>query len=165
MIIQFALLYHIQMWYSIDTKRPTMPVRECLEERTPWASYQIPKIAGCACAGNAGNVFPRRRFQRKPLVNDPDMHHGTCVTHVMHVGIAHLRWRGKHSRHSRCMRTRNFVYLARGPLCHIRFQEKPINKLILSYAPRSLKTRKLLSLMAVVNAWVPSVLCLLFEDK
>ena len=47
-----------------------------------WASYQIRKIAGCACAGNAGNVFPRRRFQRKPLVSDPDMHHGTCVTHV-----------------------------------------------------------------------------------
>ena len=48
----------------------------------PWASYQIYKIAGCACAGDAGNVFPRRRFQRKPLVSDPGMHHGTCVTHV-----------------------------------------------------------------------------------
>ena len=48
----------------------------------PWASYQIRKIAGCACAGNAGNVFPRRRFQRKPLVSDSDMHHGTCMTHV-----------------------------------------------------------------------------------
>ena len=46
------------------------------------ASYQIRKIAGCACAGNAGNVFPRRRLQRKPLVSDPGMHHGTCVTHV-----------------------------------------------------------------------------------
>ena len=45
-----------------------------------WASYQIRKIAGCA--GNAGNVFPRRRFQRKLLVSDPGMHHGTCVTHV-----------------------------------------------------------------------------------
>ena len=47
-----------------------------------WASYQIRNIAGCACAGNAGKVFPRRRFQRKPLVSDPGMHHGTCVTHV-----------------------------------------------------------------------------------
>ena len=47
-----------------------------------WASYQIPNIADCACAGNAGNVSPRRRFQRKPLVSDPGMHHGTCVTHV-----------------------------------------------------------------------------------
>ena len=49
----------------------------------PWASYQIRKIAGCACAGNAGNVFPRRRFQRKPVVNDPGMHHSTCVTNVL----------------------------------------------------------------------------------
>ena len=49
---------------------------------TLWASYQIRKIVGCACAGSAGNVFPRRRFQRKPLVSDPEMHHGTCVTHV-----------------------------------------------------------------------------------
>ena len=48
----------------------------------PWASYQIRKIAGCACAGNAGNIFPRRRFQSKSLVSDSDMHHGTCVTHV-----------------------------------------------------------------------------------
>ena len=47
-----------------------------------WASYQIRNIAGCACAGNAGNVFPRHRLQRKPLVSDPGMHHGTCVTHV-----------------------------------------------------------------------------------
>ena len=47
-----------------------------------WTSYQIHKIAGCACAGNAGNVFPRRRFQRKLLVSDPGMHHGTCVRHV-----------------------------------------------------------------------------------
>ena len=48
----------------------------------PWASYQIRKVAGCACAVNAGNVFPRHRLQWKPLFSDPGMHHGTCVTHV-----------------------------------------------------------------------------------
>ena len=26
--------------------------------------------------------FPRHRLQRKPLVSDPGMHHGTCLTHV-----------------------------------------------------------------------------------
>ena len=48
----------------------------------PWAFYQMRKIAGCACAGNAENVFPQRRLQRKLLVSDPGMHHGTYVTHV-----------------------------------------------------------------------------------
>ena len=48
----------------------------------PWASYQIRKIADCACAGNAGTVFPTRQLQRKTLVSGPSMHHGTCVTHV-----------------------------------------------------------------------------------
>ena len=62
-------------------------------------------MAGCACAGNAGNVFPRHRLQRKPLVSDPGMHHG----------IAYPRLRGKRSRHSRRMRTHSFTYLARGP--------------------------------------------------
>ena len=38
----------------------------------------------------------------------------------MHVGIAYLRWRGKRSRHSRRMRTRNFAYLARGPWVHLK---------------------------------------------
>ena len=28
---------------------------------TSWASCQIRKIASCACAGNAGNIFPRHR--------------------------------------------------------------------------------------------------------
>ena len=26
--------------------------------------------------------FPRHQLQRKPLLSDPGMHHGTCVTHV-----------------------------------------------------------------------------------
>ena len=29
-----------------------------LERQKPWATYQIRKIADCAYAGNAGNVFP-----------------------------------------------------------------------------------------------------------
>ena len=55
-----------------------MALSSCKE----WASYQIREIAGCACAGNAGNVFPTHRLQWKPLVSDPGMHHGTCVAHV-----------------------------------------------------------------------------------
>ena len=47
-----------------------------------WASYEISKLVGCAWAGNAGNVFPHRQHQRKPLVSDPGMHRCTCLTHV-----------------------------------------------------------------------------------
>ena len=78
-----------------------------------WASYQIRKIASCACAGNAGSVFPA------PRVRDPDMHHGTCVTHVPWCMLGSLtsrlpwsRWWGKHS--GACA-TRNLTYLVRGP--------------------------------------------------
>ena len=53
--------------------------------------------------------FPHHRLQRKPLVSDPSMHHGTCIT--MHVGIANPR-RGKRS-----SIPSNFRYLARGPWC------------------------------------------------
>ena len=57
--------------------------------------------------------FPRRRLQRKPLVSDPGMHHGTCVTHV---GITNPRWRGKHSRHMRNPQVYvSCPYLARYP--------------------------------------------------
>ena len=66
-----------------------------------WASYHIRKIAGCACAGN---VFPPHG------ISDPDMHHGTCVTHVLWCMPGSLtssfpwnRWLRKRSQHSRCM--------------------------------------------------------------
>ena len=83
----------------------------------PWASYQISKFAGCACAGNARNVSLRRRFQRKQLEVPVCSRHVRHARAVIHVGIAYPRWRGKRSRHSRSMRTRNFRYLVRGP-CH-----------------------------------------------
>ena len=55
-------------------------------------------------------------------VSDPDIHHGTCVTHVpwcmpwsLPNGFFWSRWRGKRSRHSRCMRNPQFTYLISGP--------------------------------------------------
>ena len=82
-----------------------------------WASCQIRKIAGCACAGNAGNVFPRGRLQRKLLVSDPDMHHGTCVTHVPWCMSGSLNRGGGENVPGipgACAK-RNITYLARGP--------------------------------------------------
>ena len=71
-----------------------------------WASCLVRKISGCACIGNAGNVL---------RVSDPDMHHGTCVTHVpwcmpgsLTGGFLWSRWLGKRSRLSRCMRNPQF---------------------------------------------------------
>ena len=51
--------------------------------------------------------FPRHRLQKKPLVSDPSMHHGTCITHMpwcMSGSLARaVAW--KRSRHSRRMRS------------------------------------------------------------
>ena len=41
-----------------------------------WASCQIRKIAGAHAPGMPGTFSPSLQ------VSDPDMHHGTCVTHV-----------------------------------------------------------------------------------
>ena len=81
------------------------------------ASWQIHKIADCACAGNTGNVSPRRRLQMKPLVSDPGMHHGTCVTHVPWCMSGSLfRGGGENVPGIPGARpARNFTHLARGP--------------------------------------------------
>ena len=80
------------------------------------------KFAGCACARNAGNIYiyiyiPHHRFQSKPLASDPDMHHGTCVTHVPWCMSGELtRGDGEKvpSIPGTCASV-NFAYLARGP--------------------------------------------------
>ena len=80
----------------------------------PWASYQMRKIAGCACVGIAGNVFPATDFERKPLVSDHGMHHGTCVTHVPWC-MSWLLTRGGGENIPGACATHNFTYLVRGP--------------------------------------------------
>ena len=54
-------------------------------------------------------------FSPPPWVSDPDMHHGTCVTHVpwcmlgsLTSGFLRSRRRGKRSRHSRRMHNSQF---------------------------------------------------------
>ena len=75
------------------------------------------KYAGCACAGNAGNVLP------PPRVSDPDMHHGTCVTHVprcmtgsLNSGFLWSRWWRNCSRHSQRMRNPQFYVSGKRPI-------------------------------------------------
>ena len=82
-----------------------------------WASYQIRKIARCTCAGNTGTIFPAIDFKRKPLFNDPGMHHGTCVTHVpwcISGSLIHGGGDNGPGIPSACA-NRNFTHLVRGP--------------------------------------------------
>ena len=62
--------------------------------------------------------FPRNRLQRKPLVSDPDMHRGTCVTHVPWCMSGSLTSGGGENIRGipGACATPNFMYLARGPL-------------------------------------------------
>ena len=64
--------------------------------------------------------FPCHQLQRKPLVSDPDMHHGTCVTHVpwcMSGSLTGDSGENVPGIPGTCT-TRNFTYLARGPWKH-----------------------------------------------
>ena len=63
-----------------------------------WASCQIRKIGGYACAGNAGNVFP------PPRIGDPNMQR-----------FLWSRWQGKSSRHSRRMRNPQYYVSSKRP--------------------------------------------------
>ena len=49
--------------YIVTTCSATRDDKTCITSmigfhNLPWASYQIGKIADCACFGNAGNIFP-----------------------------------------------------------------------------------------------------------
>ena len=99
-------------WPAIKTKRGNDMSCEC-------ASHKIRKIAGCAWL-ECQERFTRHRFQWKPVVSDPGMHHGACVTHVpwcMSGSLAGGAGENVHGILGACA-TRNFTYLARDPWKH-----------------------------------------------
>ena len=66
-----------------------------------------------------------RTFSPPPRVSDPDMYHGTCVTHVpwcmpgsLTSGFLWSRWRGKHCRHSRRMRDPQSYVSGKRPIAY-----------------------------------------------
>ena len=73
--------------------------------RTKWNQYippshnPPPKIAGCACAGNAGNVFPATASYRSRHASR-HVRHARAVMHdgLITSGFLWSRWRGKRSR-------------------------------------------------------------------
>ena len=75
------------------------------------------KLRVAHAPGMTGTLSP------PPRVSDPDMHHGTCVTHVpwcmpasLTSGFAWSRWRGKRSRHSRRMRNPQLYVFGKRPI-------------------------------------------------
>ena len=86
------------------------------ETSSQWASYQIRKIAGCACAGNTGNVFPATDISGNYRLAIPACITARASRALMHFGIAHLRWRGKRFRHSQRMRNPQFYISAKRPM-------------------------------------------------
>ena len=70
-----------------------------------WASYQIRKIAGWECAGNAGTCSPPPGVSVKHLP--------WCMQGSLTSGFFWSGWRGKRSRHSRHMRNPKFYLLGK----------------------------------------------------
>ena len=74
-------------------------------------------IVDRACADNVGNIFLLSR------VSDPDIHHGSCMTHVLWClpgslsnGFLWSRWWGKRSQHSWHMRNLQFYVSGNRPM-------------------------------------------------
>ena len=89
----------------------------CGSHISVWASCQICNMMGCACAGLPGTLSP------SPQVSDPDMDHGTSVTHVpwsipglLISGFIWSRWRGKRSRLSRRVRNTSYYLSGKRPM-------------------------------------------------
>ena len=64
---------------------------------------------------------PRHQLNRKPLVSDPGMHHGTYLTHVpWYMSESLTRGGGENVPGVPCTSaTRSFAYLVRGPLARV----------------------------------------------
>ena len=83
--------------------------------------------------------FPRHRLQRKLLVSDPGMHHGTCVTHVPWCMSGSLTRGGGENVPGipDACATRNFTYLARGLWIETQnnVQMRTMNQISAKYRP------------------------------
>ena len=94
----------------------------------PWASCQIGKIACAHAPGMPG------RFSPPPRVSDPDMHHGTCVTHVPwcmpgSLNSPEVGGGGKRSRHSWRMRNLQFYLSGKRPIGNAIYTDEATFKL------------------------------------
>ena len=82
----------------------------------PSAMGLLPDAQNCGLR-MCRECFPRHRFQRKPLISDTGMHHGTCVKHVPWCMSGSLTNGGGENVPGipGVCAARNFAYLVRGP--------------------------------------------------
>ena len=107
----------------ITTVRPYGPTGKFHEKGIPFASYINGPLTrqinwGLRMRRECRERFPQHRSQRKPLISDPSMYHGTCVTHVPWCMSGPLtRGGGKNvpGIPGACA-IHDFTYLVRGPL-------------------------------------------------
>ena len=120
------ITYFVRYWmycplFIRQRHNPVNGTWSTLVQVVAWGSYQIRKIAGSHEPGMPGTVSP------PPRVSNPDMQHGTCVTHVPWCMPGSLtsrflwsrRW-GKRSRHSRPMRNTQFCVSGKRPMSPVR---------------------------------------------
>ena len=96
----------------------------CLLDAKPWASWQIHKIAGCACAGMPGTFSP------PPTTNETASQQSWHARAVMHVGITDSRWRGNVPGIPGPCATHHFTYPTRGPLLKSKIDDDHLNKFL-----------------------------------
>ena len=109
------LLFSDAMWWhrSGSTLDHVVAYFVTAPRHGPLTKYAKSRVAH---APGMPGTFSPPPIQRKPLVSDPGMHHGTCVTHVQWCMSGSLhRDDGENvpSIPGACA-TRNFTYLARG---------------------------------------------------
>ena len=99
-------------------------------------------------------------FPQQPRVSNPDMHHATCVTHVLWCMPGSLtsiflwsRWRGKRSRHSQRMRNPQCCVSGKRPVCitcfSVRFRSRGLCNI--GYPPETHPKLKFREISSVHN--------------
>ena len=98
--------------------------------------------------------FSRHRLQSKLLVSDPGMHHGTCVTHVPWCmsGSLILGFGENVPAIPVACATRNFTYLARGPLFLIFLSDSDVQAIGLKVKPG-----EVLIVVLILCAWFGAI--------
>ena len=78
---------------------------------------KVSQYCGLRMCPEYQECFPWHWLQRKPLVSDPGMHHGTCITDVPWCILGSLTHDGGENVHGvpGACATRSFTYLERGP--------------------------------------------------